>query len=134
MTTDSITLSAEADEIVRAHAQDTGLTVEAALDELIHRGAQELNLRDLRDAIESIRATVDDTYQALDVVTPYAIAALGLMAHWATRSSPTRLDEVDYAHAALDTGRAAWDGHIGARGLKLPTRPAAEQPLEHTAQ
>jgi len=123
-----IALSTEADEIVRAHCERTGLTLDAALDELIHRGAAQLSLRDLRDTTEHIRATVDDTYQALDTLAPYAIAALSLMAHWATHSGSTKLGEVEYAEAARDTGRATWDGHLASRGLALPMRPAAEQP------
>lgn len=123
-----IALSSEADALVRAHCERTGLTLEAAVDDLIQRGAAQLNLRDLRDTSEHIRAMVDDTYQALDALAPYAIAALSLMAHWATHSCTTRLGEVEYAEAARDTGRATWDGHLASRGLMLPLRPAADQP------
>ncbi len=124
---DAIELSPEAADLVTAHCAQTGLTRAAAIDDLLQRGAQRLELARLREAVEDIRATVVDTLQALDAMAPYAIAGLSLLAHWATRTGTTRLGEVEYAEAARDAGRATWDGHLAARGVPLPSRPASEQ-------
>lgn len=134
MNAESVALSAEADAIVRAHAERTGLTLGAALEDLVRRGAAQVDVREIRDAVDEIRAKAEDTYQALDALAPYAIAALGVMAHWGTRSGSANLGEVEYAEAALDTARATWDGQTAARGLALPIRPAAEQPLAPLAE
>jgi hypothetical protein len=44
------------------------------------------------------------------------------------------LTEVEYAEAARDAGRATWDGHLAARAVPLPLRPAAEQPSGATVE
>jgi hypothetical protein len=128
-----IVLTPETADLVSAHCARTGLTRAAAIEDLLHRGAEQFDLRELRATTETIRVTVLDTFEALDALGPYAIAALSLMAHWATHTGPSRLTEVEYAEAARDAGRATWDGHLAARAVPLPLRPAAEQPSGATA-
>ncbi len=127
-TTDTpIALSHESASLVSAHCMRTGLTRAAAVEDLLHRGAAHFDLRELRGAVESIRATTLDTFDALDALGPYAIAALSLMAHWATHTGTAKLSEVEYAEAARDAGRATWDGHLATRAIPVPSRPASEQ-------
>ncbi len=128
-TTDApITLSHASVELISAHCARTGLTRAAAVEDLLQRGAAQFDLRELRGTVESIRATTIDTFDALDALGPYAIAALSLMAHWATHTGAAKLSEVEYAEAARDAGRATWDGHLATRAIPLPSRPATEQP------
>ena len=130
MTDDAVTLSTASAALVSAHCERTGLSRAAAIEELLARGAQHVDLARLRSTVEDIRAVTYDTLLALDALAPYGIAALGLMAHWATHTGTTKLGEVEYAEAARDTGRATWDGHLAARGVPLPPRPAADQPSD----
>ena len=128
MTDDPIELSIASANLVSAHCARTGLTRAAAVEDLLQRGAAQFELRELRSAVESIRAVTLDTFDALDALGPYAIAALSLMAHWATHTGTAKLSEVEYAEAARDAGRATWDGHLATRAIPLPLRPASEQP------
>jgi hypothetical protein len=127
-----IALSAESAAVITGHCERTGLTRAAAVEDLLARGAQQVDLRSLRGAVEEIRAYVIDTLHAVDALGPYAIAAVGLMAHWAAQSGSTRLSETEYAEAARDAGRATWDGHLAARDVAIPSRPASEQPSSST--
>ncbi len=129
----AITLSPAISDVVSAHCMRTGLTRAAAVEDLLQRGAAQFDLRELRGAVEDIRAAVLDTFDGLDALAPYAIAALSLMAHWATHSGSSKLSEVEYAEAARDAGRATWDGHLASRAVPLPMRPAADQPSHATA-
>jgi hypothetical protein len=116
--------------LITAHCARTGLSRVQAVEDLLQRGAQEVDLVHVRDAVDDIRAATLDTLHALDALAPYGIAALGLLAHWATRTGTTKLREEEYASAALDNGRATWDGHLIARTIPLPLRPLSEQPSD----
>jgi hypothetical protein len=134
-TTDTpIMLSSATADLVRSHCARTGLTRAAAIEDLLRRGAAQFDLRELRATVEDIRATALDTFEALDALGPYAIAALSLMAHWATHTGTSKLNEIEYAEAARDAGRATWDGHLVTRAIPLPLRPAAEQPSDAAVQ
>ncbi len=124
---DAVALSVEAAAIVTTHCERTGLTRAAAIEDLLARGAQQVDVQAVRGMVEEVRAYVIDTLRALDASGPYAIAGLSLMAHWAARTGAATLGEREYAEAALDAGRAGWDGHLAARAVALPSRPAAEQ-------
>ena len=125
---ETVALSPKAVAIVTAHCERTGLTRAAAIEDLLARGAQQVDVQAVRGMVEEVRAYVIDTLRALDAAGPYAIAGLSLMAHWAARTGATTLGEREYAEAALDAGRAGWDGHLASRAVALPSRQAAEQP------
>jgi hypothetical protein len=75
------TLSEELNAIVEAHAASLGSTPTSALDDLIRRGAAQVDWREVRKSVEDIRSTVIDTFAALDAMAPYALASLQLLAH-----------------------------------------------------
>jgi hypothetical protein len=124
----AIALSPAAVATITAHCESTGLTRAAAVEDLLARGARQVDLREMREAVEDVRAHVIDTLRAVDALGPYAIAALSLMAHWSANTGTTKLTEAEYAETARDSGRANWDGHLLARGVSVPSRPASEQP------
>jgi hypothetical protein len=123
-----IALSEQSAALITKHCERTGLTRAAAIEDLLARGAQQVDLRAVRGMLEEVRAYVIDTLHAVDAAGPYAIAALELMAHWSTQSGAARLSESEYAEAARDAGRANWDGHLAARNVAIPSRPVSEQP------
>jgi hypothetical protein len=125
-----IALSSTVAELITAHCARTGLSRAQAVEDLLRRGAQQVDLVHVRDAVDDIRATTLDTLHALDALAPYGIAALGLLAHWAARTGTTKLREEEYAEAARDNGRATWDGHLIARAIPLPMRPLSDQPSD----
>lgn len=121
----TVTLTEDVKTIVEAHATRQGSTTEAALDDLIRRGATHVEWREIRESVEDIRSTALDTFAALDALAPYTLATLQLLAHWAARTGSTKLDEVAYAHEARAVGRAAWESHLAQRGVAQPA-PAAD--------
>lgn len=129
-----IALSEESAALITKHCEITGMTRAAAIEDLLARGAQQVDLRAVRGMLEEVRAHVIDMLQAVDTAGPYAIATLSLMAHWSTQSGASRLSETEYADAALDAGRANWDGHLAARSVAIPSRPVSEQPSSAFSQ
>jgi hypothetical protein len=114
------TLSEELNAIVEAHAESLGSTPTSALDDLIRRGAAQVDWREIRESVEDIRSNVLDTFAALDTLAPYTLANLQLLAHWAARAGSTKLDEITYAQEARTVGRATWDSHLAQLGVARP--------------
>lgn len=123
----TVTLTEDVNAIVEAHAAGRGTTVEAALEDLIHRGAAHVEWREIRESVEDIRSTALDTFAALDALAPYTLAALQLLAHWAARSGSTKLDEVAYAQEARAVGRASWEADLTLLGIQAPGEFADDQ-------
>lgn len=123
----TVTLTEDVNAIVEAHAARRGSTADAALEDLIRRGAAHVDWREIRESVEDIRSTALDTFAALDALAPYSLATLQLLAHWAARTGSTKLDEVAYAEEARTVGRASWEGHVTQLGLSLPTRVLEER-------
>jgi len=116
------TLSEELNAIVEAHAERSGSTPTSALDDLIRRGAAQVDWREIREGIEDIRSTAIDTFAALDAIGPYSLATLQLLAHWAARSEASKFDELAYSQEALAVAGASWDATLTASGIPLPPR------------
>lgn len=119
----TVTLTTDVNEIVEAHAGKQGSTAEAALEELIRRGAAHVDWREIREAVEDVRSTAIDTLAALNELAPYTLATLQLLAHWAARTGTTKLDEVAYAQEARAVGRATWAAHLAGLGVLVPVAP-----------
>lgn len=113
----TVTLTTDANAMVQAHAGRQGSTAEAAVEDLIRRGAAHVDWREIRESVEDIRSTALETFAALDALAPYTIATLQLLAHWAAKASSTTLDELAYAQEAREVGRLAWGGHRAQLGL-----------------
>ncbi len=122
----TVTLTTAADEIVTTHAGRRGSTAEAAVEDLIRRGAAHVDWREIRESVEDIRSTAIDTLAALEVLAPYSLATLQLLAHWAARTGTTKLDEVSYAQEARAVGRVAWESHLAVLAITPQARPTAE--------
>ncbi len=120
----TVTLTEDVKAIVEAHATRQGSTAEAALEDLIRRGAAQIEWREIRESVEDIRSTAVDTFAALDALAPYSLATLQLLAHWAARTGSTKLDEVTYAQEARAVGRATWASHLAERGIAMPAGSA----------
>lgn len=118
----TVTLTEDVKTIVEAHATRQGSTTEAALDDLIRRGATHVEWREIRESVEDIRSTALDTFAALDALAPYSLGTIQLLAHWAARAGSTKLDEVAYAEEARAVGRATWDGILAGLAVPDPTR------------
>lgn len=113
----TVTLTEDMNAIVEAHAARQGATAEAALEDLIRRGAAHVEWREIRESVEDIRSTALDTFAALDALAPYNLATLQLLAHWAARTGGTTLEETAYAQEASAVGRASWDSHLASLGI-----------------
>jgi len=122
----TITLTDELTALVSAHAARTGLTQEAALDDLLRRGFAHVELREMRDDVADMRAALLDLVAGQDALAPYTLAALSLLAHWSVRSGGAKLTEEEYQALALDTARLIWDSLLAGRGIPVPERPLAE--------
>lgn len=122
----TITLTEELDALVSAHGTRTGLTHDAAVDDLLRRGFAHVELRELRADLADTRAAVLDLVAGQDALAPYTVALLGLLAHWGVRSGGTKLTEEEYQAVALDTARLIWDALLAGRGIPLPARPPSE--------
>lgn len=122
----TITLSDELAALVDAHAARTGLAPDAAVEDLLRRGITHLELRALRDDLSDTRAAVLDLLAGQDVLAPYTVALLSILAHWSVRSSGTGLSEEEYQAVALDTARLIWDALLAGRGIPAPPRPLSE--------
>ena len=118
----TVTLTEDVSAIVEAHAARQGSTAEAALEDLVRRGAAQVDWREIRESVEDIRSTALDTFAALDALAPYSLATLQLLAHWAARTGSTKLDEVAYAEEARAVGRATWDGQMAGLAVLNPTQ------------
>lgn len=118
----TVTLTEDVSAIVEAHAARQGSTAEAALEDLVRRGAAQVDWREIRESVEDIRSTALDTFAALDALAPYSLATLQLLAHWAARTGSTKLDEVAYAEEARAVGRATWDGRMAGLAVLNPTQ------------
>jgi hypothetical protein len=116
------TLSEELNALVEAHAARLGSTPTSALDDLIRRGAAQVDWREVRESVEDIRATTLDTFAALDALGPYTLANLQLLAHWAARTGSTKLDEITYAQEARAVGRVNWQADLAVLGIQQPAR------------
>jgi hypothetical protein len=117
----TVTLTEDVKAIVDAYAARQGSTPEAAVEDLIRRGAAHVEWREIRESVEDIRSTALDTFAALDVLAPYTLATLQLLAHWAARTGSTKLDEVAYAEEARAVGRASWESQLAALGIAPDT-------------
>jgi hypothetical protein len=111
---------------VGAHAERTGLTREAALDDLVRRGLAQLEWRAMRDDLADVRASVVDLLAGQDALAPYTIALLTLLAHWSAKTGAAKVSEEEYQAVALDTARLIWDALLAGRGVPPPARPPAE--------
>ena len=118
----TVTLTKHVTAIVESHAARHGSTAEAALEDLVRRGATQVEWREIRESVEDIRSTALDTLAALDALAPYSLATLQLLAHWAARTGSTKLDEVAYAEEARAVGRAAWEGQMAGLAVLNPTQ------------
>lgn len=118
----TVTLTEDVKTVVEAHATRQGSTAEAALEDLVRRGAAQVDWREIRESVEDIRSTALDTFAALDALAPYSLATLQLLAHWAARTGSTKLDEVAYAEEARAVGRATWDGQMAGLAVLNPTQ------------
>ncbi len=125
----TVTLTEDVNAIVEAHAARRGSTADAALEDLIRRGAAHVDWREIRESVEDIRSTALDTFAALDALAPYSLATLQLLAHWAARTGSTKLDEVAYAEEARAVGRTTWDSHLTALLVPEPSR-ASDEPTQ----
>jgi hypothetical protein len=123
----TITLSEEVAALVLAYCERTGATREAAVDDLVRRGLTHVDVGDMRQDVQDIRAAVLDIEGAQDALAPYAIAVLSVLAHWSVKTGGTTLSEVKYQNIALDTGRLIWDALLADRGIPVPERPPAER-------
>lgn len=121
-----ITLTDEHAALVTAHAERTGLTQEAAVDDLLRRGFAHVELREMRDDVADMRAAVLDLVAGQDALAPYTIALLSILAHWSAKSGGAKLTEEEYQALALDTARLIWDSLLAGRGIPAPARPLAE--------
>ena len=122
----TITLTDELAALVGAHAERTGLTREAAADDLLRRGFTHVELREMRDDVADMRAAVLDLVAGQDALAPYTVALLSILAHWSARSGGAKLSEEEYQTVALDTARLIWDALLAGRGIPVPARPLAE--------
>ena len=122
----TVTLTEDVNAIVEAHAARQGSTAEAAMEDLIRRGAAHVDWREIGESVEDIRSTALDTFAALDALAPYSLATLQLLAHWAARAGSTKLDEVTYSREARAVGRATWDTHLAELGMAMPTGSAED--------
>ncbi len=116
----TVTLREDVNAIVEAHAARQGSAAEAALEDLVRRGAAQVEWRETRESVEDIRSTALDMFAALDALAPYTLATLQLLAHWAARTSSAKLDEVAYAQEARSVGRATWGAHLAELGIAVP--------------
>lgn len=122
----TVGLSDEAAGLLLAYCERTGATRDAAADELLRRGLAHVDLRDVRQDVQDIRAAVLDLAAGQDIVVPYAVALLSALAHWSVKTGGTTLSEVQYQNIALDTGRLIWDALLTGRGIPIPERPPSE--------
>ncbi len=123
----TITLSEEVAALVLAYCERTGATREAAVDDLVRRGLTHVDVHDIRQDVQDIRAAVLDLEGAHDALAPYSIAVLSVLAHWSVKTGGTALNEVKYQDIALDTGRLIWDALLAGRGIPIPDRPPSER-------
>lgn len=124
----TITLSEEAMALVGGYCQRTGLTHEAALEDLLRRGFERIEWRELRDDVADVRGAMLDLVAGQDALAPYSVALLGLLAHWIVTGGGAKLSEEEFHAVALDNGRQVWDALLAGRGIPAPARPLAEQP------
>ena len=122
----TFSLSAETAAFVSAHAERTGLTHEAALDDVVRRGLAQLDWRAMRDDLADVRASIVDLLASQDALAPYTVALLTLLAHWSAKTGASKVSEEEYQAVALDTARLIWDALLASRGVPPPLRPAAE--------
>ena len=122
----TVTLTMEANEMVQAHAGRQGSTAEAAVEDLIRRGAAHVDWREIREGVEDVRSTAIDTLAALNELAPYSVATLQLLAHWAAKTGTGKLDEVAYAQEARAVGRTSWGTHMAELGIAVPAGPAED--------
>lgn len=122
----TVTLTTDANEIVQGHAGRQGSTAEAALEDLIRRGAAHVDWREIRESVEDARATAIDALAALNELAPYTLATLQLLAHWAAKTGTGKLDEVAYAQEARAVGRTSWGTHLAELGIAVPAGPAED--------
>lgn len=124
----TITLSDEAAALVGGYCERTGLAREAAVEDLLRRGFERVEWRELRDDLRDTRAAVLDLVAGQDALAPYTVALLSMLAHWSAKSGGAKLSEEEYQALALDTARMIWDALLASRGIPVPARPLAEQP------
>jgi hypothetical protein len=122
----TFSLTPETAAFVSAHAERTGLTHEAALDDLVRRGLAQLDWRAMRDDLADVRASIVDLLAGQDALAPYTVALLTLLAHWSAKTGAAKVSEEEYQTVALDTARLIWDALLASRGVPPPPRPVAE--------
>ncbi len=121
-----IDLSEESAALVSAHAAHAGLTLEAAVDDLVRQGMARVEWRTMRDDLADVRAAMVDLVGGQDALAPYTVASLGLLAHWSAAARGSKVSEEQYQAIALGTARAIWDALLAGRGIPVPARPLGE--------